>query len=86
MQHAKRIGRHVVTRWGMSERLGPITLAQRSDGFLDPAEGDATIGTAWRPYREDTALRPAPHRGVLQLPVRGGRVRPRCEHLAKGGS
>ena len=44
----------MVTRWGMSEKLGPVALAQRSDGFLDPAEEERMPG-GWRPYSEDTA-------------------------------
>jgi cell division protease FtsH len=56
MQQATNISRQMVTRWGMSDKLGPVVLAQRNDGFLDPAEGDATMpGGAWRPYSEETA-------------------------------
>src|SRR6266849_3176772 len=45
MQQATNIVRQMVTRWGMSERLGPVALAQRSDGFLDAAEAKAaTVG------------------------------------------
>jgi cell division protease FtsH len=39
----------------MSEKLGPVALAQRSDGFLDPAEAEASMPGAWRPYSEETA-------------------------------
>jgi cell division protease FtsH len=55
MQQATSIARQMVTRWGMSERLGPVTLAQRSDGFLGQPEGDASGIGPWRPYSEDTA-------------------------------
>jgi cell division protease FtsH len=42
----------MVTRWGMSEKLGPVTLAPRDDSFLrDPFGG---LG-AQRPYSEATA-------------------------------
>ena len=55
MQQATNIARQMVTRWGMSDKLGPVALAQRSDGFLDPAESEASMPGAWRPYSEETA-------------------------------
>jgi cell division protease FtsH len=55
MQQATNIVRQMVTRWGMSEQLGPVALAQRSDGFLDPAEAEAATIGGWRPYSDDTA-------------------------------
>jgi cell division protease FtsH len=55
MQQATNIARQMVTRWGMSEKLGPVALAQRDDGFLDPAEGEARTPGVWRPYSEETA-------------------------------
>ena len=39
----------------MSDRLGPVTLAQRSNGLLGQPDGDATGVGPWRPYSEDTA-------------------------------
>jgi hypothetical protein len=39
----------------MSERLGPVALAQRKEGFLDPAEAQTSGGAGWRPYSDDTA-------------------------------
>jgi len=45
----------MVTRWGMSEKLGPVALAQREDSFLDPAEGEAGTPGGWRPHSEETA-------------------------------
>jgi cell division protease FtsH len=39
----------------MSEKLGPVALAQRDDGFLDPAEVEARTPGGWRPYSEETA-------------------------------
>jgi cell division protease FtsH len=55
MQQATHIVRQMVTRWGMSERLGPVALAQHNDGFLDPAEGEPSLAGGWRPYSDDTA-------------------------------
>jgi cell division protease FtsH len=53
MQQATDMARQMVTRWGMSEKLGPVTLAPRDDGFLarDPFGG---FGNS-RPYSEATA-------------------------------
>src|SRR6266540_2176967 len=42
-----------VPRWGMSDALGPITLAPRDDGFLGTPE--AAFGMGQRPYSEATA-------------------------------
>ena len=55
MQQATSIARQMVTRWGMSEKLGPVTLAQRSDTFLGQTEGDPYGAGPWRPYSDDTA-------------------------------
>jgi cell division protease FtsH len=55
MQQATSIVRQMVTRWGMSDRLGPVALAQRDNGFLDPADAEAGRPGAWRPYSDDTA-------------------------------
>jgi cell division protease FtsH len=55
MQQATSIVRQMVTRWGMSDRLGPVALAQRNDGFVDPADGDVAMPGGWRPYSDDTA-------------------------------
>jgi cell division protease FtsH len=55
MQQATNIARQMVTRWGMSAKLGPVALAQRDDGFLDPAEVEARTPGGWRPYSEETA-------------------------------
>jgi cell division protease FtsH len=53
MQQATDLARQMVTRWGMSEKLGPVTLARRDDGFLgrDPVGG---FGGS-QPYSESTA-------------------------------
>ncbi len=54
MQQATSIARQMVTRWGMSDQLGPITLAQRGDGQPGQAEGVPT-SSPWHTYSEDTA-------------------------------
>src|SRR6266511_189208 len=53
MQQATDMARQMVTRWGMSPRLGPVTLAPREDPFLgrDPYAG---FGGS-KPYSETTA-------------------------------
>jgi cell division protease FtsH len=55
MQQATELARQMVTRWGMSEKVGPVTLAPREDPFLG-ARGDAfgAFGSP-RPYSEATA-------------------------------
>src|SRR5439155_7645510 len=53
MQQATNLARQMVTRWGMSDKLGPITLAGRDDGFLGTPE--PAFGVAQRPYSEATA-------------------------------
>jgi cell division protease FtsH len=55
MQQATNIARQMVTRWGMSDELGPVTLAQRSDGFLGQPEGEPNAPNSWRPYSDETA-------------------------------
>ncbi len=55
MQQATSIARQMVTRWGMSDRLGPVTLAQRSTASLGQPEGEPNGASMWRPYSEDTA-------------------------------
>src|SRR5262249_3352242 len=53
MQQATDMARQMVTRWGMSEKLGPVTLASRDDPFLNR---DAFGGFgASRAYSEATA-------------------------------
>jgi cell division protease FtsH len=50
LQHATSIARQMVTRWGMSERLGTISYSERDDPFAGP-----TLATGWREYSEQTA-------------------------------
>ena len=51
MHQATNIARQMVTRWGMSTELGPVTLVGADDG----AGGDTPAGSGWRAYSEDTA-------------------------------
>jgi cell division protease FtsH len=52
MQQATDLARQMVTRWGMSARLGPVTLAPRDGGYTG-ADGFG-LGQS-RPYSETTA-------------------------------
>ena len=53
IQQATDLARQMVTRWGMSEKLGPVTLASREDPFL---RGDSFPGLgSGKPYSEATA-------------------------------
>jgi cell division protease FtsH len=54
MQQATSIARQMVTRWGMSDKLGPVTLAASSDGALGQLDGEPAA-PGWRPYSDDTA-------------------------------
>jgi cell division protease FtsH len=47
MQQATELARQMVTRWGMSERLGPVTLAPREGIAGSGLEG---FGMAGKPY------------------------------------
>ncbi len=49
IQQATALARQMVTRWGMSDELGPVTLAPRDDL-------PAGFGTS-KPYSEATARR-----------------------------
>ncbi len=51
MHQATELARQMVTRWGMSERLGPVTLAPRESPYLPGTDG---FGSS-RPYSETTA-------------------------------
>jgi cell division protease FtsH len=53
MQQATDLARQMVTRWGMSEKLGPVTLAPREDPYLARDPFGAFGGS--RPYSEATA-------------------------------
>jgi cell division protease FtsH len=52
MQVATELARQMVTRWGMSDRFGPVALAPRDGGFLGYA--DSFVGNS-KPFSELTA-------------------------------
>jgi cell division protease FtsH len=51
LQHVTAIARQMVTRWGMSERLGTISFSEREDPFAGTA-----LATGSREYSEQTAI------------------------------
>ncbi len=50
LQRVTAIARQMVTRWGMSERLGTISFSERDDPFAGTA-----LATSSRDYSEQTA-------------------------------
>jgi cell division protease FtsH len=52
MQQATELARQMVTRWGMSEKLGPVTLSGRGNPNLP---GDQVVGGGGKPYSETFA-------------------------------
>jgi cell division protease FtsH len=52
IEQATALARRMVTRWGMSERLGMVELAPRENPYLG---GPAAAYGAARPYSEETA-------------------------------
>jgi cell division protease FtsH len=50
LQRVTGIARQMVTRWGMDERLGPISFSEREDPFAGTA-----LATGSREYSERTA-------------------------------
>jgi cell division protease FtsH len=53
MQQITNLARQMVTRWGMSDELGPVTLAPRESPFLGAPIGVVPEGA--KPYSERTA-------------------------------
>ena len=51
IEQATAIARQMVTRWGMSERIGLVQLAPRENPFLNGPSGFPSV----RPFSEDTA-------------------------------
>jgi cell division protease FtsH len=54
MQQATEIARQMVTRWGMSDKLGPAVLGPPASPFLNGGATDTAFGLS-RPYSETTA-------------------------------
>jgi cell division protease FtsH len=52
IEQATDLARRMVTRWGMSERLGLVELAPRDNPYLG---GPAMLGGGAKPYSEETA-------------------------------
>ncbi|HYU20409.1 MAG TPA: ATP-dependent zinc metalloprotease FtsH [Chloroflexota bacterium] len=66
MQQATDLVRQMVTRWGMSNKLGPVTLGPRESPFLGGEGGESSFGFS-KPYSETTAtLIDAEVRRILQ--------------------
>ena len=55
IQQATDMARQMVTRWGMSEKLGPVTLAPREDPFLGGGRDPLAGFGGSKPYSESTA-------------------------------
>jgi cell division protease FtsH len=51
IEQATRLARSMVTRWGMSERLGMVQLAARENSYLSGSNSYTGV----RPYSEETA-------------------------------
>jgi cell division protease FtsH len=51
LQRVTAIARQMVTRWGMSERLGTVSFSERDDPFMR-----APLATGSREYSEQTAM------------------------------
>jgi cell division protease FtsH len=52
IEQATALARRMVTRWGMSDRLGMVQLAPRENPYLG---GNAGFGAADRPFSDETA-------------------------------
>jgi cell division protease FtsH len=52
IQQANDLARQMVTRWGMSDKVGPMSLGGRENPYL---AGDVTGGAAAKPYSETFA-------------------------------
>ena len=75
LEQATALVRQMVTRWGMSDELGPVTLAPREGGFLGSADPFG-FGAGAKPYSEATAqLIDAEVQRILQ------KCSQRAEHL-----
>jgi cell division protease FtsH len=80
MQQATALARQMVTRWGMSERLGPVTLAPRQNLYLPGSVAIEGFGDS-KPYSETTAaLIDAEVQRILLEECHSDAVRHLCEH------
>jgi cell division protease FtsH len=52
IEQATTLARNMVTRWGMSEKLGLVQLAPRENPYLNSLDG---FGMGSKPFSEDTA-------------------------------
>jgi cell division protease FtsH len=66
LDHLTQIARQMVGRWGMSDKLGPVTLL-RDDGTRPGAPDDLSPQTHWIIDQEVRQLVEAAHRDVTQL-------------------
>src|SRR6476469_593130 len=54
IEQATQLARDMVTRWGMSDRLGMVQLAPRENPYLAGRSGMEGFGAS-RPFSEETA-------------------------------
>ncbi|HVE48975.1 MAG TPA: ATP-dependent zinc metalloprotease FtsH [Casimicrobiaceae bacterium] len=55
IEQATGLARRMVTRWGMSDRIGMVQLAPRENPYLSGPEGYAGMGSGAKPFSEATA-------------------------------
>ena len=46
IQYATRLARNMVTKWGMSEKLGPLQYEEQQEGYLGMGQSARTMGSA----------------------------------------